>query len=428
VSRRELWQIVTELVAEGIGVLWSTAYLDEAERCPEVLLLHEGRLLRRGDPMAMSARLAGRTFLVTVPPAQKRGALARLRGDDGVLDALIQGRHIRVLLAAGAGVTVIEALLGEAAREAEIRPVEPRLEDAFVAVLKETGESPGAPAAQAGKPKPTPAEPVSAAPIRPGGIGRAPQDHGATIEVHDLVRTFGPFRAVDGIGFEVARGEIFGLLGPNGAGKSTTFKMLLGLLAPSAGTARVMGIDLARASAVARGRIGYMPQKFSLYGNLGVAQNLSFFADAYGLWGRRKRARMDWVLDEFALAPVADAVSGTLPLGFKQRLSLGCALMHEPDVLFLDEPTSGVDPLIRREFWDRINAMAQTGVTIMVTTHFMDEAEYCDRVGIVYRGRLVATGSPDELKERQAEATGEEPTLEDVFVRLIEASDREMPP
>ena len=241
------------------------------------------------------------------------------------------------------------------------------------------------------------------------------------------MRVFGTFRAVDGISFAVTGGEIFGLLGPNGAGKSTTFKMLCGLLPPSDGKALVLGIDLRRAAAVARGRIGYMAQKFSLYGNMSVLQNLGFFASAYGLAGPTKQAKIEASLDEFALRPFADAESGELPLGYKQRLALACALMHEPGVLFLDEPTSGVDPLARREFWARINAMAATGMTVMVTTHFMDEAEYCDRIGIIYRGRLVATGPPDELKAARATPGQPEPTLEMAFIDLIEDYNRAHP-
>ncbi len=230
---------------------------------------------------------------------------------------------------------------------------------------------------------------------------------------------------MDRISFDVGRGEIFGLLGPNGAGKSTTFKMLCGLLPPTGGKALVLGIDLRRAAAVARGRIGYMAQKFSLYGNMSVLQNLRFFASAYGLGGGERERRIEAELEEFALSPYADAVSDTLPLGFKQRLALACAIMHAPGVLFLDEPTSGVDPLVRREFWARIYAMAEAGVTVLVTTHFMEEAEYCDRIGIIYRGRLVATGTPDELKQQHRSADNPEPTLEDAFVDLIEHYDQE---
>jgi drug efflux transport system ATP-binding protein len=307
------------------------------------------------------------------------------------------------------------------------RPVEPVFEDAFVALLRNRPAAPP-PAAEAH----TGLAAASPAVSRPADASSAPtkvngHDAGPVIEVADLVRVFSTFRAVDGISFAVTGGEIFGLLGPNGAGKSTTFKMLCGLLPPSDGKALVLGIDLRRAAAVARGRIGYMAQKFSLYGNMSVLQNLGFFASAYGLVGPTKQAKIEASLDEFALRPFADAESGELPLGYKQRLALACALMHEPGVLFLDEPTSGVDPLARREFWARINAMAATGMTVMVTTHFMDEAEYCDRIGIIYRGRLVATGPPDELKAARATPGHPEPTLESAFIDLIEGYDRAHP-
>ena len=189
----------------------------------------------------------------------------------------------------------------------------------------------------------------------------------------------------------------------------------------------MLGIDLRRAAAVALARIGYMAQKFSLYANMSVRQNLHFFASAYGLSGPARERKIEEELAAFDLAPFAEAISGTLPLGFKQRLALACAIMHAPGVLFLDEPTSGVDPVVRREFWSRINAMAAAGVTVMVTTHFMEEAEYCDRIGIIYRGRLVAEGTPDELKDAHRSTKLPEPTLEDAFVELITRFDREHP-
>jgi ABC-2 type transport system ATP-binding protein len=203
--------------------------------------------------------------------------------------------------------------------------------------------------------------------------------------------------------------------------------MLCGLLAPTQGSARVAGIDLGRARAAARERIGYMSQRFSLYANLSVRDNLDFFSGVYGLSGGRRTERIEWALKSFELLAVVDAEAGSLPLGFKQRLALACALLHEPRVLFLDEPTSGVDPLMRRAFWQRIGALADQGVTILVTSHFMDEAEYCDRLGIVYAGKLIATGRPDELKRRFAGEELTEPTLEDAFVALIQAHNNATP-
>ena len=243
------------------------------------------------------------------------------------------------------------------------------------------------------------------------------------IDAHGLTKRFGDFTAARDITFSVRRGEIFGLLGPNGAGKSTTFKMLCGLLTPTAGEGTVAGYDLRRATALARGRLGYMAQKFSLYGDLSVGQNLAFFAEVYGLTGRRRRARVDDMVATFDLAGVVDATAKDLPLGFKQRLALACAVMHEPEALFLDEPTSGVDPITRREFWTHINGLVEKGVAVLVTTHFMDEAEYCDRIALIYRGRTIATGSPDDLKQRAADADTPDPSLEDAFIALVEASD-----
>ena len=216
-----------------------------------------------------------------------------------------------------------------------------------------------------------------------------------------------------------------GLVGPDGAGKSTTFKMMCGLLRPSEGTARVDGLDLYKAPAAGRARLGYMAQKFSLYGDLSVRQNLEFFAGAYGLAGARRRAAIERVVAAFDLGPHLGTNAGQLPLGFKQRLALSCAIMHDPPVLFLDEPTSGVDPLTRREFWGFINSVVARGVTVMVTTHFMDEAEYCDRVALIYRGQVIALDTPEGLQARVRTAALPDPTLEDAFIGLIEVHDRE---
>ena len=243
------------------------------------------------------------------------------------------------------------------------------------------------------------------------------------IVVHDLERKFGDFYAVKKLSFSVRKGEIFGLLGANGAGKSTTFRMLCGLLPASGGTLQVAGLDLRVARDEARGRIGYMAQKFSLYAGLTVWQNLKFFSNAYGLFGKKQKERINWALDAFELQPLRNNVSGELPLGYKQRLAMAAALMHNPEILFLDEPTSGVDPLARREFWHRINALAEAGVTVLVTTHFMEEAEYCDQLVIMARGQVLAAGDPQELKKNAATTALPYPTMEDTFIALIEDFD-----
>ena len=251
----------------------------------------------------------------------------------------------------------------------------------------------------------------------------SPSDSAPVIEAQQLTKRFGDFTATDQVSFSVQRGEIFGLLGPNGAGKSTTFKMECGLLKPTQGQALVMGYSLKKSPSQARQQLGYMAQKFALYAQLTVAQNLQFFSGIYGLQGKRQQEKMAQMVATFDLAPYLDALADSLPLGYKQRLALACAVMHEPPVLFLDEPTSGVDPVTRREFWSHINGLADKGVTIMVTTHFMDEAEYCDRVALIYRGRTLALGTPDALKQSVASATLPNPTMEDAFIRLVEEAD-----
>ncbi len=404
VSRRELWRIIDHLTRDAkVTVLFSTAYLDEAERCDAVLLLHEGRLLGSGPPGAFTAELAGRSFFASADVGKRR-LQERLAREPGVIDAVIQGSRVRVVTATPTPPDV--AALAAELPGLTFAPTAPRFEDSFVAQLRARGAG----------------TPPAAAPRAPAPIAASAAED--VIEVRRLTRRFGDFVAVNDVSFRVARGEIFGLLGANGAGKSTTFRMLCGLLPPSEGVLRVAGFDLRKAAATARGRIGYMAQKFSLYGDLSVKQNLTFFAGAYGLNGRRRAAAIDRVIDAFDLEPRLDVTTGGLPLGFKQRLALSCAILHEPPVLFLDEPTSGVDPLTRREFWGFINAMVATGVTIMVTTHFMDEAEYCDRVALIYRGQCIAIDAPEALQARVKTPDLPHPTLEDAFIGLIEEHDR----
>lgn len=220
------------------------------------------------------------------------------------------------------------------------------------------------------------------------------------VKVRGLTRQFGAFTAVDTVDLTIRRGEIYGFLGPNGAGKSTTIKMLCGLLLPTSGSGTVGGYDIMKESEEIKRHIGYMSQKFSLYDDLTVRENIRFFSGIYGVRPDRKNERMDWVLDMAGLHDRKDAVTATLPGGFKQRLALGCAVLHEPPLLFLDEPTSGVDPISRRNFWNLINEMSKTGVTVFVTTHYMDEADYCNRLGLIYRGKIIAEGTPNELRQK----------------------------
>jgi ABC-type multidrug transport system ATPase subunit len=400
ISRRELWKMVYELVDEGIGVVWSTSYLDEAERCAEVLLLSEGKVLYSGPPRDLTNRVAGRSFLVAGTGEAGRRILTRALKLPDVVDGVIQGSNVRLVMRQGAAPPSAGEL---GAGNVEIRSAPPRFEDSFVDLL---GGAPKGESHLAGEPR------------------QARPDGGAVVQAKGLTKKFGDFTAAEQITFEIPRGQIFGLLGPNGAGKSTTFKMMCGLLRPTAGEARVAGLDLYKAAGAARGRVGYMAQKFSLYGDLSARQNLNFFGGVYGLSGRRLNDTAARMIETLGLGPYLDANSGELPLGFKQRLALACAIMHDPAVVFLDEPTSGVDPITRREFWMHINAMVERGVTVMVTTHFLDEAEYCDRIALVYRGRVIAEGSPDELKDRVRNEQRPEPTLEDAFIALVEEFDR----
>ena len=394
-SRRELWAMVKKLAGEGITIVWSTAYLDEAENCDAVLLLNEGRLLFEGDPGDLTNQVRGRSFHIRGLGSGRRQVLARMLAQDKVVDGVIQGANVRLVLKDKKHRPSMAGLPGKLHR------VAPRFEDAFVDVL---GGGPGGGSALADQ----------MAPIEDDGA--------AVIEATRLTKRFGTFTAVDAVSISIRRGEVFGLLGPNGAGKSTTFKMLCGLLKPTAGSATIAGLSLRAHSARARRNIGYMAQKFSLYGNLSLRQNLDFFSGVYGLSGAKRRRKIDAMMDIFALAPHAATSADALPLGFKQRLALSCAVMHEPAVLFLDEPTSGVDPITRREFWNHINAMVEKGMTIMVTTHFMDEAEYCDRIAIINQGVEIATGSPDDLKARVAGKDNSDPTLEEAFIALVEAA------
>jgi ABC-2 type transport system ATP-binding protein len=405
VSRRELWSIVYRLVEqEGMSVLLSTLYLDEAEHCHEVVILHEGEVLGQGPPGSFSSRLQGRTWAVSIPAIKKRDVQGKLSVCSDVVDAVIQGEQVRVVLDRQPSPETIR-FLSELAG-ASLEPVPPRFEDSFIAMLRSRRSRNEATEVTNGT---SPASEVSAT-----------HSDESVIEVRDVQRRFGKFLAVNRVTFDVKRGEVFGLLGANGAGKTTTFRMLCGLLPPTAGTLRVAGVDVRRAAAAARARLGYMSQKFSLYGNLSVRQNLRFFSSAYGLSGQRRRERLSWAMEQFQLGSLADATSAELPLGYKQRLALACALMHEPDILFLDEPTSGVDPLARREFWHRINHLAGEGVTVLVTTHFMEEAEYCDRLAIMANGEILALGTPEDIKLLARSPTQRQPTMEDAFIHLIE--------
>ena len=405
VSRRELWAMVKELTGANhgsqIGVLWSTAYLDEAEACDTVHLLDSGRLLYSGPPHELTSRTDGRVYRLEDHAGNRRKLLERVLDHPDVIDGTVHGRAVRLLMRDGAAPPDPAAL---DAPDARLTPVTPRFEDAYIDIL-------------GGGPKGTSALAAH--------YSEMPHTDRPSIEACGLTKNFGNFTAAQDISFSIPRGEIFGLLGPNGAGKSTTFKMLCGLLKPSSGNGAVVGHDLRRAAATARNSLGYMAQKFSLYADLSVQQNLDFFAGVYGLGRAEAAEAIGRMIETFDLHRYLSVNAGTLPLGYKQRLALACAVMHQPPVLFLDEPTSGVDPITRREFWTHINGLVGKGVTVLVTTHFMDEAEYCNRIALIYRAQAIAMGTPDELKAQAAAIAGlDNMTMEDAFIALIEAHGR----
>jgi len=399
ISRRELWKMVQDLLKEGISILWSTAYLDEAERCDTALLLNEGKLLYDGPPGALTEKVSGRTFRMTPKEGSRRALLEKTLSLDNVIDGTIQGTDIRVVTREIRDPPFDVASLGG---DLVARPTSARFEDSFMDIL---GGGPGGHSVLSD--------------ITP----EICLGHNVVVEAKNLTKRFGSFTAVNNVSFSIPRGEIFGLLGPNGAGKSTTFKMMCGLLKPTEGSASVIGLDLQEAPSEARARIGYMAQKFSLYTDLSVLQNLEFFSGVYNLRNAEKKKAVETMIEIFNLKNYLDVSAGILPLGFKQRLALSCSVLHHPEVLFLDEPTSGVDPITRREFWNHINGLVEKGVTVMVTTHFLDEAEYCDRIALVYRGGVITLGPPDALKAEARTDENPTPTLEDAFIKLIEQYD-----
>ncbi|MDB9565058.1 ATP-binding cassette domain-containing protein [Providencia rettgeri] len=397
IARRELWQMVHTLADDGMLILWSTSYLDEAQQCKNVLLLNKGKQLYAGKPELLTEKMAGRSFLLDVPATQKRTILQNALVLPETTDGVIQGQYIRLILKPNASQTNLLTALNMA--DGKLIEAQPRFEDAFIDLLG------GGPSHRS--------ELAAIVPQIP------PNPEETVIEARNLTKKFGQFAATDSVNFQVKRGEIFGLLGPNGAGKSTTFKMMCALMKPTDGQALVLEMDLKTSSNKVRQHLGYMAQKFSLYGNLKVGQNLKFFSGVYGLHHQQQAQKIHEMVEAFNFKPIINQVTESLPLGYKQRLALACSLMHEPDILFLDEPTSGVDPLTRREFWLHINGMVDKGVTVMVTTHFMDEAEYCDRIGLVYHGKIIAAGTPDELKQQVASAENPDPSMEDAFIELI---------
>ena len=460
-SRRDLWEILLQLVRdEQLSVVVSTAYMDEAERCAHVHVMNAGQVLANGAPQALAQRARGLTFVAT-PPDGMAARMLQARLLDAVsvvVDAVPSGGQVRFIRRPD----VDEAALRPMLENVEVHPRPAELEDAFMLMLRQHAEAAGGQSSSEGLPAAGTdrtlqgrrnSEPTAPDGQRPAAVTQQdltaaflPLNEGAgasrrdasgvslqtsavlpvtdhaepVIVVRDLVRRFGDFTAVASTSFEVRRGEIFGLLGPNGAGKTTTFRMLCGLLPATSGSLQVAGANLRVAPARARARIGYVAQKFSLYATLTVRENLAFYGAAYGLHGRQLTERMDAMLQRFDLDP--EAASGLLPAGYRQRLAMAAGLIHAPDILFLDEPTSGIDPLARRAFWRTITALSAQGVTIVITTHFMEEAEYCDRIAIQDAGRMLALGTPRDVRTQAGEAGSD---MNAAFIAIVERGRRE---
>ncbi|WP_445406242.1 ATP-binding cassette domain-containing protein [Acinetobacter seifertii] len=399
-SRRDLWIIIEQLVQEeSLSVIISTAYMDEAEKCDYVYIMYEGKILKQGSPEQLKEIAHGQTWKVKFSEQIKARTLqAQLLGNSvDIIDAVPKGEQVNFIgRQKELSTDILPQGLVAHRRSAE-------LEDAFMMLLQQTQ-----------KQRKLVSVPEQNFQLEQNNHLKSQQP---VIVVKDLVRTFGDFTAVANTSFDVQRGEIFGLLGPNGAGKTTTFRMLCGLLPASSGYLEVAGKNLRTARAEARAKVGYVSQKFALYSNLTVLENLKFFGGAYGLSGKKLNQQIDKALQQYDLK--RHIKSGDLPGGYKQRLSMAAALLHDPEILFLDEPTSGIDPLARRSFWYSIGELANQGITIIITTHFMEEAEYCDRIAIQDAGKLLALGSPQQVRNlaSQDKHIGD---MNEAFIAIVE--------
>jgi ABC-2 type transport system ATP-binding protein len=382
VSRREFWDTLVDLSSHGMTILVATPYLDEAERCHRVALMHQGQLVRTGTPAQIRDGL-GLTRLELRTP-DLRAAEATLAGRDGVADVQRFGDRLDVMVRdAATGEPAVRAALDAAGQRVDsLRPGAPTLENAFVSILQSL-------------------EGEARTPDFPGRGREAQHSQAVAIGARGLGKAFGAFTAVKGVDLAIRPGEVYGLLGANGAGKTTTIKMLCGLLEPSEGEVELAGERGALRSEGVRQQVGYMSQKFSLYDDLTIEENLDFFAGVYQVPAARRAERQRWVLEFAGLEGRGGQLTGSLPGGWKQRVAFGAAIMHEPRVLFLDEPTSGVDPIARRAFWTMINRLADSGTAILVTTHYLEEAEQCNRLGFMVGGELVAEGTPTGIKAAQ---------------------------
>lgn len=379
IARKELWNMAKELQKDGITIIWATSYQDEANLCDEVIMLNEGEILLHENPQNAKKILKNRVFLINID--DKKTYLDTLKSNPDILDASILGDDIKFSIKKNAKFEIPK----------NAKTIEPSFEDLFLDLLNPKN--------------------IKISSLKTDIF----KSDKPVIQAINLTKKFGDFTATNNINFSVDSGEIFGLLGPNGAGKSTTFKMLCGLLKPTSGKALVLGQDLYEKAQETKQKIGYMAQKFSLYQNLNLNDNLDFFAGIYGLKGKQKKEKIDQMIETFEFKKYLKSTVLELPLGIKQRLSLACAIMHEPSVLFLDEPTSGVDSVTRREFWTHINTLSKNGVSVMVTTHLMDEAELCDKIMIIYKGKDIKTGSPSKIKSDIKNNA----TMEEAFIKLV---------
>jgi ABC-2 type transport system ATP-binding protein len=386
VSRREFWDTLAHLAADGLTILIATPYLDEAERCNRVALIHKGEIRQIGTPSELRASLKAKRLEVhTEKLSEAEEILSQISGPEKeIIDVQRFGDRLDLLgHEPDKAKEAIQAEMGRARVSIQgVRVDEPTLENVFVASLRNLGEE--------FKQVPFPGE----------------HDHRnlrgqVAIGAKDLTKQFGSFTAVHNVTLEVRYGEVYGLLGANGAGKTTTIKMLCGLLEPTRGTMQLAGERGNLRSEKVRQQIGYMSQKFSLYNDMTIRENLLFFSGVYGVPEREREEKIRWVLAFSGLEGKEEQITGSLPGGWKQRVAFGAAIMHEPSVLFLDEPTSGVDPLARRAFWRRINQLADAGAAILVTTHYLEESEQCNRLGFMAAGELVAEGSPSSIKSEQ---------------------------
>ncbi len=391
IARRELWQTLVALAEDGVTTIIATPFLDEAERCTRIALMYQGKIHQSGSPQELQSALALRRLEITLPSTNsednnglKIGELSeKIALSDNIVDVYPFGDHIEVLAKdAMAALTQIENASG--VDQLNCHESSPTMENVFVMRLRELGLKELTP----------PQFPVVRSPV----INKSEQNADSAISAQDLVKQYGDFTAVDGLSLDIKYGEIYGLLGANGAGKTTTIKMLCGLLAPTSGLVSLAGESTSLRSRELRRKIGYMSQKFTLYDGLTVAENLEFYSAIYELPRARRKQQVDWALAACGLAHMGSSLVGSLPLGWKQRIAFGAAVMHDPEVIFLDEPTAGVDPLARRQIWSSIRDFAKRGAAILVTTHYLDEAEYCNRLSFVSASKMVAEGTPTEIK------------------------------